>query len=84
MSLSKSVTFKGITVNSCIIEVGAVSILEDHETMSFVVNYKAGEEYESFDSVAYSCVYDITGADPITQAYAYLKTLDDFSGATEV
>lgn len=37
-----------------------------------------------FSDVAYECTYDITGDNPIKQAYKYLKTLPEFAGAADV
>lgn len=31
----------------------------------------------------YTCAYNISGSNPITQAYDYLKTLPEFSGAVD-
>lgn len=37
----------------------------------------------SFADRAYECGYSIDGANPIAQAYAHLKTLPEFAGATD-
>lgn len=76
--------FKGIAVQSALIEVGALTISENHSSMTFAVNFKANNDSAAFQTDFYSCEYIPSGTDPVTQAYAYLKTLDTFSGSTEL
>ena len=37
----------------------------------------------AFADNGYSCAYNITGENPIKQAYEYLKTLPEFANATD-
>jgi hypothetical protein len=37
----------------------------------------------AFSHKNYACAYDMAGANPIAQAYAHLKTLPEFAGATD-
>lgn len=83
MSLIIDTTFKGISVESAKVTVGDIYIAEGHTVLSITANWSAPVSSEIFKQTTYNCQYDITGADPVTQAYAYLKTLDEFSGATE-
>ncbi|HBR1694002.1 hypothetical protein ACWJN6_26985 [Klebsiella pneumoniae] len=83
MSLIIDTTFKGISVESAKVTVGDIYIADGHEVLSITANWSAPGSSEYFRQTTYNCQYDITGADPVTQAYAYLKTLDEFSGATE-
>ena len=39
---------------------------------------------EVMDSKHYQMDYDAAGGEPLTQAYNYLKTLPEYSGATDV
>jgi hypothetical protein len=36
-----------------------------------------------FADAQHECEYSLVGANPIAQAYSYIKTLPDFSGATD-
>ena len=83
MSLIIDTVFKGISVESAKVTVGDIYIADGHEVLSITANWAAPDSSEHFRQTTYNCQYDITGADPVTQAYAYLKTLDEFSGATE-
>ncbi|MEW5222952.1 hypothetical protein AB1Y64_26030 [Klebsiella michiganensis] len=83
MSLIIDTVFKGISVENAKVTVGDIYIADGHEVLSITANWSAPDSSEYFRQTTYNCQYDITGADPVTQAYAYLKTLDEFSGATE-
>ena len=83
MSLIVDTTFKGISVESAKVTIGDIYIADGHAVLSITANWSAPGSSEFFRQTTYNCPYDITGADPVTQAYAYLKTLGDFSGATE-
>ena len=83
MSLIIDTTFKGISVEKAKVTVGDIYIADGHEVLSITANWSAPDSSEYFRQTTYNCPYDITGADPVTQAYAYLKTLGDFSGNTE-
>lgn len=83
MSLIINTVFKGISVESAKVTVGDIYIGEDHEALSITANWSAPGSSEYFRQTTYNCPYDITGADPVTQSYAYLKTLDEFSNAIE-
>jgi len=60
--------------------------LDDKSNMSFVLQvYKSQDESTyAFNSYSYSCSYDLNGSNPIAQAYEYVKTLSEFSDATDV
>lgn len=81
--LKQDVKFKDISVTGALIVVTGITIAAEHNSMTFGVNYRATESSDPFSSDVFSCDYDSSGDDPITQAYAYLKTLDEFSGAVE-
>ena len=81
MALKKTVQFKGISVSDCYIKVWRV---EANKTdLSFGVSYSANAQSEMFDSKTYACAYVLDGDNPIKQAYEHLKTLPEFSGATD-
>jgi hypothetical protein len=48
-----------------------------------VRSYKENANVPHFADVSYTCAYDLTGANPIAQAYEHLKTLEDFAGAVD-
>ena len=83
MSLIIDTVFKGISVESAKVTVGDIYIADGHTVLSITANWSAPGSSEFFRQTTYNCPYDITGTDPLTQAYAYLKTLDKFSGAAE-
>lgn len=49
----------------------------------FAVRSYADVNKESFQEKFLSCVYSLTGENPIAQAYAHLKTLPEFAGAVD-
>ena len=51
--------------------------------ISFNVNSYKDILFAPFNHENYSCAYDITGENPIKQAYEYLKTLSEFANATD-
>jgi hypothetical protein len=57
------------------------------QLVCYANNNKVGSSNEmecvSFEQKQYSCVYNITGENPIKQAYEYLKTLPEFANATD-
>ncbi|HHY1068234.1 hypothetical protein [Klebsiella michiganensis] len=83
MSLIIDTTFKGILVERAKVTVGDIYIADGHAVLSITANWSAPGSSEFFRQTTYNCPYDITGVDPVTQAYTWLKTLDEFSGAVE-
>ncbi|EPX2492534.1 hypothetical protein ACKUTN_19770 [Klebsiella michiganensis] len=81
MSLIVDTTFKGISVESAKVTIGDIYIADGHAVLSITANWSAPGSSEFFRQTTYNCPYDITGADPVTQAYTWLKTLDEFSAA---
>ena len=61
------------------------AILSTKTELSFHVrSYKNKDAAVAFCDASYRCAYDIAGNNPIKQAYEHLKTLPEFSGATDV
>lgn len=84
MALILPVSFRGLSVTDGVARVNLPSISTDKATLSFGVRYFASDkEVEELYSEQFNCAYDITGENPFSQAYAYLKTLDQFSGAVD-
>lgn len=82
MALSKTITFKGVTINSAYHRVWGVSITKTE--LSFGLGLHASSNADMIDSTSHTCAYNIAGDNPIKQAYEYLKTLPDFIGAEDV
>ena len=57
--------------------------LVTNQMISFHIRTYKDVAFTSFADNFYSCAYDITGENPIKQAYEYLKTLPEFSNATD-
>jgi len=57
--------------------------LVTNEMISFRVRTYKDVAFSAFADNGYSCTYDITGENPIKQAYEYLKTLPEFANATD-
>jgi hypothetical protein len=84
MALKKTVTTQhGFEAKDAYHRVEGVH-LDSKIKMSFQVNsYKSQESEAAFSNAALACDYDMQGANPIAQAYAYLKTLPEFADATD-
>jgi len=48
-----------------------------------VKSYKDAASAVPFSDVDFGCAYDISGGNPFSQAYAFVKTTPDFSGAQD-
>ena len=57
--------------------------LVTNQMISFHVRVYKDVAFLAFADNGYSCSYDITGENPIKQAYEYLKTLPEFANATD-
>ena len=85
MALQKTVTTpQGFNATNAYHRVEGVS-LPEKDQLSFVLrSYKSPSSTISFEDHAYACPYNIGGANPHTQAYEFVKTLDAFSNAEDV
>ena len=84
MALSKTIyTPQGFEATNAYYKVENVCLI-DKTNMQFALKaYKNNKENVAFLDVPYKCEYNLTGENPIKQAYEYLKTLPDFVGATD-
>lgn len=82
MSLKMTTQYKGLTIPDAVYTVEEITI--SGARMSFYVSMKANTTSETISGEVYGCSYDSSGDTPETQAYTYLKTLDEFSSATEI
>jgi|DEB0MinimDraft_10_1074344.scaffolds.fasta_scaffold17179_1 hypothetical protein len=49
-----------------------------------VLSYKDSGSSAAFDAKSFLCDYNLSGSNPIAQAYEHIKTLPEFAGATDV
>lgn len=83
MAIKKTVfTPHGFTAHDAYHKVISV-LIEDKTKMTFSCAAKKESVNEPFVISQHSCAYDISGGNPIAQAYAYLKTLPEFLGAVD-
>jgi hypothetical protein len=83
MALSKNiVTEHGFEIQNAYCRIESVTILKKSILIFCVDTYK-DKTKQSVNSDNFSCAYDFSGANPIAQAYVYLKTLPEFAGATD-
>jgi len=84
MALKKTVTTEqGFEANGAYHRVEGVR-LNGKTSMSFQIrSYKDAKDFPAFSDAMHICAYDIEGKNPIAQAYEYLKTLPDFTGAID-
>jgi hypothetical protein len=57
--------------------------LATNQIISFSVRVYKDIAFPAFADNGYSCAYDITGENPVKQAYLHLKTLPEFASATD-
>ena len=83
MALEKTVTTShGFKAVDAYHRVEGVQV--NKNTMTFQVrSYKDNSDFPHFADAVFGCSYDIDGNNPIKQAYAHLKTLPEFAGATD-
>jgi hypothetical protein len=83
MALEKTTTTPhGFSASNAYHRVEGTQVSKD--TMTFQVrSYKNNSGLPHFSDASFGCAYNITGDNPIAQAYAHLKTLPEFAGATD-
>jgi len=83
MAFSKtSETVYGITINNAYHRVESVS-LSGKDRINFHVRSYVSPDKAFFAEQVLSSAYLLDGANPIKQAYEYLKTLPEFEGAID-
>ena len=84
MALKKTVkTQQGFDAIDAYHRVESLSLIDKTRMFFQVRSYKDGEGLPSFSDAAYESAYDLQGQNPIAQAYAHIKTLPEFAGATD-
>lgn len=83
MALKKSLsTVFGIDVADAYHRVEGLQIAGKNR-IQFCVRTSLDGTKPHFNDEQHECAYDMAGANPIAQAYAHLKTLPEFAGATD-
>lgn len=83
MALKVDFDFRGIPVKGAYAEVTHMGFSPSKDEHYFTLIYRAGKDAPEIHAHGYSAPYDIDGPNPFEQAYAYLKTLPEFEGATD-
>lgn len=82
MALKKNTeTNFGFEIQNAYIRVESVQVGKDK--IQFQVRSSVDGVKPHFSDVSYECAYALDGDNPIAQAYAHLKTLPEFAGATD-
>lgn len=77
-------TDSGLNVQNAYSRVESILLLNKSKVKFTLSSYANKEEVIPFSNKTYMCDYDIESYNPIKQAYLYLKTLSEFSNATDV
>lgn len=84
MALKKTVTtVHGLKASGAYHRVEGVEIVNKTSINFNIRSYSSANGFPFFSELALNCPYDISGENPIQQAYGYVKTLPDFSDATD-
>jgi hypothetical protein len=84
MAIKKNfTTSNGIELAEAYIRVEHLLIQEKTYLAYRVRVYSNSEAKIQMEEVPFSCAYDISGENPIAQAYSHAKSLPEFSGAKD-
>ena len=81
MALQQTLSYSGFQLADTYLKVSFYNGNKD--ALSFSLEVKATQETAPVTTKTYSCKYDLDGPNPIKQAYLHLKSLPEFSGATD-
>jgi mannose/fructose-specific phosphotransferase system component IIA len=83
MAIQKSITTQhGIHVENAYHRVEAVSLLGKTK-LRFLLRIYSDKNKPSFHEEEFIFDYDLSGGNPLSQAYEHLKTLPEFEGAVD-
>ena len=84
MALKKTIQSNfGLEISNAYHRVGRIQIVNKSE-MTFVVNAFVDDKNDlPVETKSHNCDYSLTGNNALAQAYAHLKTLEEFAGATD-
>lgn len=83
MALKHDIVYKGIPIGCAYLTVCRPSVDADKERMEFGLCSQVNPETETLDTISYNCPYVIDGGDIFEQAYLFLRTLPEYSGAED-
>lgn len=83
MALKVDIDFKGVPVFGAYAEVSHTGFSASKDEHYFTLIYRASEGAPELHAHGYAAPYELEGANPFEQAYAYLKSLPEFEGATD-
>jgi hypothetical protein len=84
MALQKTViTLHGFVSQDAYHKVDNIKMFNKSSITFDVKVSKSKDEKNYFNLLSFQCAYDLEGVNPLKQAYEYLKTLPEFSGATD-
>ena len=78
MNVVTNRVFKGIEVKNASVVVGGIQIDDKHTTVTFSVNFFAGDSDEPFDGEIMSFPYD-SPANLIYACYSHLLSIDGYN-----
>lgn len=81
MAISKQEIFKGITIPNCYIRIDSFS--GNKTTLNVELGFYVDVELGSFRTSSYTIDYNVSGGNPLEQAYNYIKGLPEFSGSVD-
>jgi hypothetical protein len=85
MALQSTITTdSGITVENAYSRVEKVKLTSKKSIAFELGSYVSQESTSAFNSKGYLAKYDLSGDNPIRQAYLYLKTLPEYENADDV
>lgn len=83
MAIKKTIEFKGVVVDKAYIRVVTPTIRPGNKQFEFVVQFMATAEHQPFTVSTFEAAYDLLGDNPLKQAYAHLKSLEEFSDVVD-
>lgn len=84
MALQKTTNFVGVDFTNAYHRVEWLKWSKTGDMFAQVISYSDNTATHEIGRETYAVVYDTAGGEALTQAYTHLKTLDEFSGATDV
>lgn len=83
MALQKSFDRFGTTFTTAYHKIESLRVSKESVGITLHI-YPNSSEMDLIGAFIYEMDYDPNGGEPLTQAYNYLKTLPEYSGATDV
>ena len=83
MALKKNIdTVYGIEIKNAYCRIDNV-IINNKTNITFLLKSYADKTAKEFNTQTFQCSYILDNTNPIAQAYAHLKTLQEFADATD-